>query len=266
MIDFSHLNDLADKYYYAQEASERASLRSRLWEGAYDLLQHLNLECAIMDRTDLIQELAARIGGDPDNGKPGWIDRYNPNTRGATGGFVGYISANAKLASHNIYRDERSGGFSRRTLEAKNQILDLVHKGTPLQEAKTQVVIDTGMGMDLLRTVEESLVHFDQPLSLDAPAPKAQSSHDGMEATLGDLMRDETAEDPIALVDRSEVRIKLQTMPSRHRDVLQQISEGKDPFTEVDFGQPLTLAEKAATVDAAFKMLKQRLDEGRDAA
>jgi hypothetical protein len=193
--------------------------------------------------------------------RPGWIDTYNPNKdKGA--GFVGYIAANAKLAAKNIYRDTRDGGFSRRTLEAKNQVLRLIDKDKmSLREAKAKVVVDMNLGMDLLASLDASLRSSDSASSLDAPLG-SDPDHD---RTLEDLLPSEIL-DPVAYIDRTEIKVSLDTLPPRYSKILQGILDGKDPFTEIEYEGNLTLSEKAVMVDTALKMLRSKLAPTKDPA
>lgn len=296
MNDLSHLNDLANEHYYEADPERKASLRQRLWEGAYELLKHLNIECSVMDHDDLVQELTLRLAGaaaytvtemDPNTpnpytaefdgelhrqfedwrekgfphsspigttvpARPGWIDTYNPGKdKGA--GFVGYIAANAKLAAKNIYRDTRDGGFSRRTLEAKNQVLRYIDRDKlSLREAKAKVVVDMNLGMDLLASLDAALRSEDSARSLDFPINTEGTQR------LEDVLPSELI-DPAVHIDRTEIKVNLDTLPPRYSKILQGIMDGKDPFTEIDFGAPMSLSQKAVMVDASLKLLRSKL-------
>lgn len=277
MTDLSHLNALATEHYFEADPQRKAALRQQLWEGAHELLKHLNLECSVMDREDMIQELTLRLvrnteeqpdtptegmtdckpekpGGTKRVEKPGWIDSYNPSKdKGA--GFVGYIASNAKLAVRNLYRDHRDGGFSRRTLEAKNQVLRLAHtEGMSLRAAKAKVVVDMGFGMDLLASLDAALQSSDAATSLETPVGPAGETWKRLE----DLLAAELV-DPAVLIDRTKIQVNLDTIPPRYSKILQGIMDGRDPYTEIDFGGVCSLSEKAVLIDTAFKLLRARI-------
>lgn len=242
MQDLTFLNPQADDFYYCPDETLRYQMRQRLWEATSDLIRNLDVECSLMTRDDLTQELNARVGG--------WIDDYKPSgTR--NGGYIGYIAANAKLATKNIFRDERPGGFSRRALEAKNTVSDLVSRGMELAKAKEKVVLDTGMGVDLYRSFEVLLISGQIERSLDAPI-----SHKSPDISFGDTLPDTSAVDPFDLIDREQIKVGLSTLPTRYRALLNGIAAGKDPFTEVDLGAPATISEKAVLIDSALKTLR----------
>ena len=275
MSDLSHLNQLANEYYYELDAERKAELRKQLWEGAHELIKHLNVECSIMDRDDLIQELTLRLvripeqtapADAPEDWKPekasttsgkqenrGWIDKYSP-LRDKGAGFVGYIAANAKLAARNLYRDNRDGGFSRRALEAKNQVLRLIDKDKmTLREAKAKVVLDMNLGMDLLASLDAALKSEDSARSIDFPINPEGTQR------LEDVLPSELI-DPAVHIDRTEIKVNLDTLPPRYSKILQGILDGLDPFTEIDFGAVLSLSEKAVMIDTALKLLRAKLE------
>lgn len=281
MNDLSHLNDLANEHYYETDPGRKAELRQRLWEGAHELIKHLNIECSVLDRDDLIQELTMRLVRNPEpaeqtdeavSWKPekpgatggkreraGWIDTYNPNKdQGA--GFCGYIASNAKLAARNLYRDHKDGGFSRRTLEAKNQVLRHIDKDKmSLRQARAKVVIDMNLGMDLLASLDVALKSEDSARSLDFPINPEGTQR------LEDVLPSELI-DPAVPIDRSEIKVNLDTLPPRYSKILQGLLDGRDPFTEIDFGSPLSISEKAMMVDAACKMLRAKLNPDGDSS
>lgn len=236
--DFSYLDALAVQYVMEEDPAVRDSLRNELWTGAAAFIKTLQLKCKLMSDEDLTQEIATHLGS--------MIDEFNS----AKGSFLGYIAYSARAVVHNIYRNARPGGFSRRALEGANAIREVqAQQNCSLEEAQVAIFNKLGVGLLLATHIQEALASQDVPTSLSAPY-----------GTSG-MTWEDTIESHEAAVsmDRSLLAVDIQTVPSRYSKILQQILDGVSGLHELNFPRTLSLAEKVIVVDTALRLLQAKL-------
>ena len=228
------------------------SLRSEIFSGLSEYFRSLNATKktqGIHDPEDYAHDLLVSAMGDK-----GWLEQFDVTMERP---FLGFVALMAEGGATHTTRKELpgSGRTQDMTRKFKKERGKLIaeHPEKDLDEISEEVLNmmtgSCGLGMEQIRNIrvncEIKFVGTEDPI--------------GEGITIGDTLAFEEDPDEINLIDRTTLQIRLERMPPRYRRILDSMVVSRvEGLHEIDFGVPLTLAEKAILFDTAIRIGQER--------
>lgn len=243
MPSFVDLNDLAEKYYFTEDPGDKAVLRDHLWEQSLEYVQfELGRAPKVFTRKGLG---VADLVGEAMLHMPSWMALYKPPDK-----FTTYLSGNIQGMKQNANREP---GFNHRFHEVAIQILNLVRGGMSEVDAFASTLVGHSAHAqeqikDCYYQITTQTISTDIVLNESAPNLK-------IETLLADPHQEKEFSAVINRVSRPPMVRKLH---KKHQLLIDQLMD-RVPFRLLDFGERLTLAEKAIRLSEALERLYEQV-------
>lgn len=233
------LNAVAEEYCFCQDDARKAELKNELWTQSFEfLVEETRFERdSTWNRFDVISEAACHM--------PAWIERFDPKDSL----WTTYIVSMFKGMRQNSKRPKNiHHRFHESAVKALNSTLQ---KGIAPDDAiKEQLIGESPKAQEGI--LDAWFAIRVKPQSLNTPIGEV----DGQEITLEQSIKDNDAHLEFSAVINRESRTPvLRKLHRKHRILLEQLLD-RIPFRHLDFGEALSLPQKAIRISEAIARLR----------
>ena len=238
------LNGVAEEYFNCHDEIRKAKIKDELWTQSWEYLEQVTRyentqaqNTQVWSRFDIIAEAACHM--------PTWMDNFDPSKAQ----WTTYVLTMFKGMRQNALRPKNiHHRFHESAVRALNETLQ--SGVTPDEAIRSQLIGASPAAQEGIMDAWYAIRV--KPQSLNTPIGEL----DGQEITLEQTIKDHDAPAEFAaVIDRTSRTPVMRKLHRRHRLIIEQLLD-KVPFRFLDFGEVLSLPQKAIRISEAVARLR----------